>query len=98
MNKIQALYGIEFREALENILYRMENGTNRLQSNDRNVNNFLNWINGSIGAIMFVNMRSSLLQTLSTINFINFSDNNVFKASAAFANQKQYWKDFCHAI
>ncbi len=94
MNKIQALYGIEFREALENILYRMENGTNRLQSNDRNVNNFLNWINGSIGAIMFVNMRSSLLQTLSTINFINFSDNNVFKASAAFANQKQYWKDF----
>ena len=94
MNKIQAIHGIEFREALENILYRMENGTNRLQSNDRNVNNFLNWINGSIGAIMFINMRSSLLQTLSTINFINFSDNNVFKASAAFANQKQYWKDF----
>ena len=29
MNKIQALYGVEFREALENILYRMENGTNR---------------------------------------------------------------------
>ena len=94
MNKIQALYGVEFREALENILYRMENGTNRLQSNDRNVNAFLGWINGSIGAIMFFNMRSALLQTISTVNFVNWSDNNIFKASKAFANQPQFWKDF----
>jgi hypothetical protein len=94
MNKIQAIHGIEFREALENILYRMENGTNRLQSNDRNVNAFLGWINGSIGAIMFFNMRSALLQTISTVNFINWSDNNVFKASKAFANQPQFWSDF----
>ena len=94
MNKIQALYGIEFREALENILFRMENGTNRLQSNDRTTNAWLGWINGSIGAIMFFNMRSALLQTISTANFINWSDNNVFKAAAAFANQKQFWKDF----
>ena len=94
MNKIQALYGVEFVEALDNILYRMENGTNRLQSNDRNVNAFLGWINGSIGAIMFFNMRSALLQTISTVNFINWSDNNVFKAGKAFANQIQFWKDF----
>ncbi len=94
MNKIQALYGIEFREALENILYRMENGTNRPQSNDRNVNAFLGWINGSIGAIMFFNMRSALLQTISTVNFVNWSDNNMFKAAKAFANQPQFWKDF----
>ena len=31
---------------------------------------------------------------MSTVNFINWSDNNVFAASKAFANQKQYWKDF----
>jgi hypothetical protein len=28
------------------------------------------------------------------VNFVNWSDNNVFKASLAFANQIQYWKDF----
>ena len=94
MNKIEALYGTTFREALENILFRMENGTNRVVSNDRNVNRLLNWINGSIGAIMFFNMRSAILQTISTVNFINWSDNNVFKAGAAFANQPQFWKDF----
>jgi len=94
MNKIEALYGTGFREALENIMYRMENGGNRLVSPDRQVNRLYNWINGSIGAIMFFNMRSAILQTISTVNFINWSDNNIFKASAAFANQPQFWKDF----
>ena len=27
-------------------------------------------------------------------NFINYEDNNIFAASKAFANQKQFWKDF----
>ena len=94
MNKIEALYGTNFKEALENILYRMENGGNRRMSTDRNVNRMYNWINGSIGAIMFFNMRSALLQTISTVNFINWNDNNIFKASAAFANQPQFWADF----
>ena len=35
-----------------------------------------------------------MLQMLSTVNFINYADNNPVKAAAAFANQKQYWKDF----
>ena len=43
---------------------------------------------------MFFNRRSALLQLLSTTNFLNWSDNNPVKAAAAFANQKQYWKDF----
>ena len=94
LNKIQALYGTTFKEALENILYRMENGRNRNRIYDRNTNRLLNWINGSIGAIMFINMRSALLQTMSIVNFVNWSDNNIFKASAAFANQVQFWKDF----
>ncbi len=54
----------------------------------------MDWINGSVGAIMFFNMRSALLQTISTVNFINWSDNNIFKAATAFANQPQFWKDF----
>ena len=94
MNKIEALYGTNFRTALQNILFRMENGGNRVVSPDSNVNFMLNWINGSIGAIMFFNMRSALLQTISTVNFINWSDNNIFKASKAFANQPQFWSDF----
>ena len=39
-------------------------------------------------------MRSAVLQTLSSVNFVNWSDNNPMKAAAAFANQKQFWKDW----
>ena len=93
LNKIEAIYGTNFRNALDDILWRMENGTNRPSGKDANVNKFLNWINGSVGAVMFFNMRSAVLQTMSAVNYINWEDNNLFKASAAFANQKQYWAD-----
>jgi hypothetical protein len=43
---------------------------------------------------MFFNIRSAMLQTISTVNFINWSDNNMFAAAKAFANQPQFWKDF----
>ena len=61
---------------------------------DTSTNRALDWINGSVGTIMFLNTRSAFLQLVSTANFVNWSDNNFFKASAAFANQPQYWKDF----
>lgn len=69
LNKIESIYGSKFRDALEGVLFRRETGTNRPVGNDRNVNNFLNWINGSVGAVMFFNSRSPVLQTLSTVNF-----------------------------
>ncbi len=94
LNKIEAIYGKGFREALENMLHRMETGKNRIQGKDKIVNWFLDWVNGSVGAVMFVNVRSAVLQTISTVNFINWADNNIFKAAAAFANQPQFWKDF----
>jgi len=94
LNKIEAVYGSRFREALENMLWRMENGTNRPKGQGRLERAWTNWVNNSVGAIMFFNMRSAVLQTLSTVNFINFQDNNIFAAAKAFANQKQYWKDF----
>ena len=94
MNKIEAIHGTRFREALTDMLWRMENGTNRAFGNNRLTNRFANWVNNSVGAIMFFNMRSAALQTLSTVNFINWSDNNILAAGKAFANQKQYWKDF----
>ena len=94
MNKIEAIYGSRFREALNDIIWRMENGTNRAFGSGRLVNAFSNWVNNSVGAIMFLNARSAVLQTLSTANFINWNDNNPAKAALAFANQPQFWKDF----
>ena len=94
LNKIEANFGTDFRESLEDILFRMENGTNRNFGKNKTVNNFMDWINNSVGAVMFINMRSAVLQTLSTVNFINWGDNNIMAAGLAFANQPQYWKDW----
>ena len=94
LNKIEALYGTRHREALEDSLYRMRNGTNRPSGGSRLTNAWNNWVNNSVGTIMFFNRKSALLQLLSTVNFINWSDNNPLKASIAFANQPQYWKDW----
>jgi hypothetical protein len=94
LNKIEAIYGSKFVEALKDVLYRMETGRNRPTGKSRLTNEFMNWTNGSIGAIMFFNIRSAVLQTISSVNYINWTDNNPLRAAAAFANQKQYWKDF----
>ena len=94
MNKLKAIYGERYTEALNNILYRMETGRNRPVGGSRIENQFMNWVNDSVGTIMFFNTRSALLQTISAVNFINFSDNNPIKAGIAFANQPQFWKDF----
>ena len=94
LNKIEAIYGSKFREALEDMLYRMENGTNRPTGRSRLMNGFMNWTNNSVGAIMFFNLRSATLQTISAANYMNWTDNNPAKAALAFANQPQFWKDF----
>jgi len=93
-NKLEALYGVKYTEALIDSLFRMENGTNRTVGPNKTINAWLNWINQSTGAIMFFNRRSAVLQLLSTANFINWSDNNPIKIAIAFANQKQFWTDF----
>ena len=94
LNKVEAIYGFRVRESIENILFRMETGQNKAKGSGRIVNGWNDWVNNSVGAIMFFNRRSALMQTLSTVNFVNWSDNNPIKAAAAFANQPQYWKDF----
>jgi len=94
LNKIEAGYGKGVRVALEDILYRIKTGRNRPSGSNETVNKFMNFLNGSVGTVMFFNMRSALLQQMSIVNYINFADNNVFAAAKAFANQKQYWADF----
>jgi hypothetical protein len=94
LNKIEAGYGKEVRESLEDILYRIQTGRNRPTGQNAQVNKLMNFLNGSVGTVMFFNMRSALLQQMSIVNYINFADNNVFAAAKAFANQKQYWADW----
>ena len=94
ITKLRGLYGEKYVEALENILYRMEKGVNRKMGQSKQERAWMDWVNNSVGSIMFFNARSAVLQTLSTVNFINFSDNNPINAAAALANFGQYRKDF----
>lgn len=94
MNKIEAVYGTNVREALEDVIYRMTAGKNRGYGSDKDTTAWNNWVNGSTGTIMFLNTRSAVLQLIGAFNFLNFRDNNPYAAAKAFANQKQYWEDF----
>jgi len=94
LNKIEAGYGKGVREALEDMLYRIKTGRNKPSGQGKMVNDLMNWVNGSVGSVMFFNMRSALLQQMSIVNYINFADNNIYAAAKAFANQKQYWADW----
>ena len=92
--KMRAGLGDNYVEALEDMLYRMETGRNRPSGKNKQTNQFMNWVNDSVGTIMFFNTRSAVLQLLSTVNFINWGDNNPAMAAKAFANQDLFWKDF----
>ena len=94
LNKLEAAYGANYREAMVDMLKRMRTGRNTSSGSDRLAARFTDWLTNSVGAIMFFNTRSAVLQTISAVNFINFSDNNILKAGQAFANQPQYWSDF----
>ena len=94
LNKLRAAYGDNYVEALQDMLYRMKTGRNRPSGSNKLTNQFMNWVNDSVGTIMFFNTRSAVLQLLSMTNFINWADNNPAAAASAFANQKQFWGDF----
>ena len=96
LNKLEAVYGSKYREALEDSIRRMKSGSNRPKitgSGARVVNEMLDWLNASVANVMFLNMRSGLLQSLSTVNFVNWGDNNIYNASKAFAS-KEMWPTF----
>ena len=95
-NKLEAIYGSKYVEALKDSLRRMKSGNNRpviIGAGAGLVNEMLDWLNASVANVMFLNMRSGLLQTLSTVNFINWGDNNIYNASKAFAS-KEMWPTF----
>ncbi len=102
LNKMEAALGSNWRSAMENMLKRMKTGRNRNLMLSGKMGEMegkaLDWVNSSVGAIMFLNTRSAVLQTISTINYTNWHDNNPLMMAKAFANQKQYWKDYAELI
>jgi len=92
-SKLKVLYGERHVEALEDMLYRMEYGRNKNRPG-RVEQEWNNWVNNSVGAVMFFNMRSAALQTISAVNYIDWENNHPGNAALAFANQPQFWKDF----
>ncbi len=72
----------------------MKTGRNSTPTGNTVTDGLFKWINAAVGNIMFLNRRSAALQLISFTNFINFEGNNIYQAGKAFANQKQYWKDW----
>jgi hypothetical protein len=91
LTKLEAIYGTRYVNALKNSIARMKSGRNRPAQPGAYEQQWLNWVNNSVGTIMFFNRRSAMMQMLSFANFVNWSDNNPLKAGIAFANQPAYW-------
>ncbi len=96
LNKLEAKFGTNYRKALFNvsptapgIIQRMSTG----KAGRSKADGIVNWINGSIAPIMFLNRRSALLQMLSATNYVNWTDNNPVAAAKAAGNTKQYLDD-----
>ena len=96
--KLTAAFGTDYVKNLESIIDRMKSGTNRRVTSNKIVNGSLDFINGSVGTIMFFNMRSASLQLISAANYINWSDNNPLEAGKALANVPQYTKDLIRLL
>jgi len=94
LNKLEAAYGESYVRALKDSLRRMKTGRNSKPTGNTVTDGIVKWVNAAVGNIMFLNRRSAALQLISFTNFINFEGNNLYQAGKAFANQKQYWKDW----
>ena len=76
LNKLEARFGGKYVYNLKQILERMSKGKSRPESTNESFNKALNYVNGSVATIMFLNMRSAALQTISAANYVNWTDNN----------------------
>ena len=91
LNKLESILGSKWVEAIKDSISRQTRGSNRPifeGSGSRQVNDMLDWLNASVGAVMLLNMRSGLLQLISNVNFINWGDNNIYNDANAFASKE----------
>ena len=97
LNKIEAVYGLKYRQALENMLYRMETGkarNNDASQYDPVVKQWDDWNNAAVGSVMFINTRSALLQTISMSNYLELTGpNNIAAAAGAFGKDPKRWTE-----
>ena len=91
-NKLRDAYGNDYVENLENMLYRMEFGKKKHQAGKIETA-WANWVNSSVAAVMFLNMRSATLQLVSMFNYVNADNNSVIEAGKRVLDVKQYAKD-----
>jgi hypothetical protein len=95
LNKIYAAYGKDFTDGLKSAIRRMRSGVNKEEQISGKTSNVIAWVNGVTSNIMFLNVKSALLQTLGAVNYLEaFGPNNMAKASLALANVPQFSKDF----
>jgi hypothetical protein len=94
LNKLKSIYGERYTEAIENILQRMKTGRNRPSKGGRIENAWMDWVNNSVGTVMFLNFKSAILQLQSAGNYLNWSDNNPLMVAKAFLNQPKFWSDW----
>ena len=93
LNKLEARFGGEYVKNLKQMLERMSKGKSRPESTNEAFNKALNYVNGSVATIMFLNMRSAGLQTISAANYVNWTDNNPVAIGKVIAeNPKLFFK------
>ena len=94
MNKLRALYGPKYTNALYDILDRME--TNRIRSSRLAdwEERLIDFTRGGVSNVMFWNGRSAALQLISFANYIDMVNNNPYEASISLGNREQYLKDW----
>jgi hypothetical protein len=97
MAKLESAFGEKYMASLRNMLTRMKTGKNRISNKNapyaKQTGMLLDYLNGSVAAIMFLNTKSAILQQISNVNFLNWTDNNPLMAAKTFANLPQYVGD-----
>ena len=98
LNKLEAIFGTPFVDSMKDMMEAMNSGRSPFIPKTRLQRGFDWWYNGSIGMIMFANLRSAVLQLVSTANYINWTDNNPLKMAQSIANPKEYAAAFAELM
>lgn len=92
--KLEAAYGKDYVKNLNDVIDRMKTGKSRGANLGKEANAALDYLNGSIGVIMWMNTRSAMLQTISAVNYINWGDNNPVRIAQTLAKPKEFASTF----
>lgn len=97
-NRMEAAYGKDFVDNFKQLAKRMKTGKAEYENINKVAQKGLDWINGSVGVIMWMNIRSAVLQTTAAFNYVNWGDNNVLAAGKTLTNPVEFAKTFKELI